>query len=583
MESYEEANRRALNAVWNAAEDYHVNPVFLSCTVHEDTDFYLNTIVGLVHKWYDEGPLLELFRSFEGSAFQVQYDTLALIALENAAFEKEKKYRPVLPELRRAYAVEGLQISRGRTKEQMYEIILDGHFHRILNERFFLPKREQALLDALSFEPDMTSSEMKLKLQSLLSVYFRSHITDGGTKDTIRVTLPHFMKWIPSGHTVLRNPGYHDKDADTEETGGRQSEKKHFFGARAREEEDELVRQKLVEYFGASLFGRKENAAIDRMLCTGSHKGCHLLYTDGQRSSAAADANIPHSLYEDSTQIRVQRQEQRNLDFYSEYHGKFQSAVTRLYEKIMNVLLTEQTDEIYRSKNGILDSARVWRSIAFREEKVFLKKEILNSGNLCVTLLLDASASQINRQEIIAAEAYIIAEALRLCEIPTQIFSYCSTGGYTVLNRLKERRETAENSARENRRIFRYAAVGWNRDGLALRGITKMIDRKKYKNNLLLMLTDSAPNDERRIPSSDSPIRSKAYTTAEGIRDTAVEVRSLRKDGVRVAGIFYGSDMDWPSAGQIFGEDVARIGDIADLAASAGEFIQSEIGRVSAS
>ena len=41
--------------------------------------------------------------------------------------------------------------------------------------------------------------------------------------------------------------------------------------------------------------------------------------------------------------------------------------------------------------------------------------------------------------------------------------------------------------------------------------------------------------------------------------------------------------MDWPSAGQIFGEDVARIGDIADLAASAGEFIQSEIGRVSAS
>lgn len=580
METYEESARRALNTVWNAACDYRINPVFLSCTVHRETDFYLNTIVGLVHKWFDAGPLLELFRSFEGSAFEIQYDTLSLIALENAAFEKEKEFRPVLSELRRAYAEQGLELSRRRTKEQAYEIILDGHFHRILGEAYFLPKRERVLLDALTFPPTMTSAEMKQRLRELLSDYFHSKITDGGTKDTVRINLPHFLKWVPSGHTVLRNPGYHDRDADTEEAGGRQNEKKRRFGPMAKEEEDELIRKKLIDYFGNSIFGRKENAAIDRLLCTDSHKGCHLLFTDGEKRAAGAGTPVQRSLYEDSTEERVHGQESRNLAFYNESCVKFQSAVTRLYEKIMNVLLTEQTDEMFRTRAGILDPDRVWRNAAFGDQKVFHKKETVSSGTLCITLLLDASASQINRQEIIAAEAYIIAEALRLCGIPTQVFSYCSTGGYTVLNRLKSARDRMENSAQGNRKIFRYAAVGWNRDGLALRGIGRMIDRKKYRNNLLLMLTDSAPNDEKRIRTADSRFFTKAYTAAEGIHDTAVEVRSLRKLGIRVAGIFYGSDMDWPSAGQIFGEDAARIGNIADLAASAGDFIQSEVERV---
>ena len=47
--------------------------------------------------------------------------------------------------------------------------------------------------------------------------------------------------------------------------------------------------------------------------------------------------------------------------------------------------------------------------------------------------MIDGSSSRKNSQEFIAAQVYVLAKSLERCNIPCQIYSYCSIRGYTVL------------------------------------------------------------------------------------------------------------------------------------------------------
>ena len=106
-------------------------------------------------------------------------------------------------------------------------------------------------------------------------------------------------------------------------------------------------------------------------------------------------------------------------------------------------------------------------------------------------ILLDASASQNRRQEQLATQGYILAEALTRCAIPVRVLSYCSVSGCTVLREYRDYRENQGNN-----RIFEFAAAGWNRDGLALRAVDWLLRRSGEQQRLLLILTDANPNDD---------------------------------------------------------------------------------------
>ena len=49
-QSYTAQERRAANQVWAAAGAYGFEPLFLAHNTDGTVDFYMNTIVGLVHK-----------------------------------------------------------------------------------------------------------------------------------------------------------------------------------------------------------------------------------------------------------------------------------------------------------------------------------------------------------------------------------------------------------------------------------------------------------------------------------------------------------------------------------------------------
>ena len=116
--SYTAEERRAANQVWTAAGAYGFEPLFLARNTDGTIDFYMNCVVGLVHKYYGDDLLRDLFATWDGDLRESQLDDLTWLYLESAVYLLELPRRPVLSELRRAHAdyFFGIQSSfRGRS------------------------------------------------------------------------------------------------------------------------------------------------------------------------------------------------------------------------------------------------------------------------------------------------------------------------------------------------------------------------------------------------------------------------------------------------------------------------------------
>lgn len=103
-QSYTAQERRAANQVWAAAGAYGFEPLFLARYTDGTTDFYMNTVVGLIHKYYGDALIRSIFDAWDGDMRQTMLDDMTWLYLENAAYRLELPRRPVLEALRHAHA-----------------------------------------------------------------------------------------------------------------------------------------------------------------------------------------------------------------------------------------------------------------------------------------------------------------------------------------------------------------------------------------------------------------------------------------------------------------------------------------------
>ena len=85
-QSYTAEQRRAANQVWAAAGAYGFEPLFLAHNTDGTIDFYMNCIVGLVHKYYGDDLVRSLFDCWDGDIRQSQLDDLTWLYLESAVY-----------------------------------------------------------------------------------------------------------------------------------------------------------------------------------------------------------------------------------------------------------------------------------------------------------------------------------------------------------------------------------------------------------------------------------------------------------------------------------------------------------------
>lgn len=559
--------KRAYNLIWNAAADYAFTPDFRFYTEDGTADVYWNSILGLARKHYDYEQLRKLFRGLETEEEAGEYESLIWLGLENALVAKERESRPALPVLQRQYASQYLERYGGEKADddRFFDFLAKAHYRRILGREQKLSRYDLNLLDELEFSPELSTEELIAEVKQLLQKWFRIRAKER-EQERSPWALPGFRRGErrKRGKSRLRRFGVGFAEHPRPDDGG--SGLPDDWMERKTSLTEEELRAFMAEKYGRSILREDRILQLEKKLCTGNHKNCHLHITRGD----AAVAHIRNG-FEALQKEREQAQIARNRATYHAHEARNRIAISKLVEKIQNsVLLYLQPDSV-RADAGDLEAGRVWRALELDDRDVFRRKENSNAGNISVDILLDASTSQKGRLESISGQAYCIAEALTRCSIPCRVMSFCSMTGYTIVRIFRDYRETTADD-----RIFEYVANGCNRDGLAVRVVHSMMNDSPCEHRMLIILSDVKPQDVVRILQEEDG-EYVSYEKDVGIRDTAYEVRRTRADSIAVICVFTGDDEDLPAAKTVYGREFARIRSVDQLADTVGLLIQNQI------
>ncbi|MBO6040407.1 MAG: hypothetical protein J6P58_04285, partial [Oscillospiraceae bacterium] len=444
--------RRAINIIWNAARDYSFSLDFKAFDADGRAELYWNCIIGAVRRHYEYPKLAKVFASFSQYEEGDCYEGLLWLGLENCVFLREVAERPALAALRRDYAERFVAAYGGLAPEDfhLYDHLAYAHFCRVLGREDKENPYDRKLLDELEFSPDLSTDEIVERAKNLFLQWFQ--INTEAKKREFRLPLLSLRR-RPHGKVKKRyrkfaigladHPEHLYSEADGNNGAEAESIRTHLTA--------EELRSFMAEKYGKPLYDRRQIGEIERRLCTGNHANCHLHITRGE----AVPGHIRNG-FEALQKEREAAQIERNRRYYQEHLAQNHTAERKLTEKIQNSVLLHLQPSPVKANAGSLSGGRVWRAIRLGDEKVFIRDEQGNMGDLSVDILLDASTSQKRRQEIVSNQGYIIAEALSLCGIPCQVSAFCSMTGYTIMRIYRDYNEQRGS----NRRIFEYVSNG---------------------------------------------------------------------------------------------------------------------------
>ncbi|AOY77870.1 cobaltochelatase CobT-related protein [Clostridium formicaceticum] len=324
----------------------------------------------------------------------------------------------------------------------------------------------------------------------------------------------------------------------------------------------EKIYKKIEHYHGKSCITKEEQKKIEKKVCRNVHEGCRVHFTEG----------VLRSPCDNAFQIKyVTRQKEKNLSDFRDNIKVHKRNIMKLKEVIIKTLTAEQEKTIVPSDNGVLAVNKLWRVGRSEKPKVFTKVIDNQKGGYVVDILLDASGSQIARQGKVASQGYIISEALTLAGIPNRVMSFCNFLDYTILRRFRD--YTSPQS--ENQNIFEYFSAGNNRDGLAIQAVSQGLLNRSEENKILIVLSDGKPNDVKISKDNIRTIRGEAfYKGMTAIKDTALEVRKARKNGILLFGVFTGKEEELQAEKLIYGKDFVYTRNIEKFSDIVGTYLK---------
>ena len=571
MEILDSEKRRARNLIWNAAADYSFEPDFKAYDEDGRADLYWNSIIGAVRKNYGAETVEGLFESLHGCSKEQLFEQLLWLGLENAVYQREAPHRPALPSLRRSYARRVVALDQGADPGDLLAALENAHFRRALGEKEppLLP-RDRKMLDDLEFPGDLDGPAIAERALAFLHAYF--HFTPGETQaqeaEERRRHRPLFAlrrrteaDLLPSVRAFGHGFGEHLVKGQGGGPDAMPVQRRLTDYNLAQTEA--ALRKYMRGYFGAPLYSQQELEGLEKELCVDEHRGCHLYYATGD------DTHEKLKGYVAAQRRNALKQMELNRAAYEADATRHRTSILRLTARIRNAMLAYLQPTPVRAASGMLDAGRIWRGIYLDDDKVFTRILQSDPGDLSVDILLDASSSQIDRQAVVAAQGYMIAESLTRCRIPVRVSSFCSLSGYTVVTRYRDYFETDKNE-----RIFNYFTTGCNRDGLAVRALARGLEDSPSEHKLVILLSDVKPNDVIQMNHSGTFVD---YAGDNGIQNTAMEIRALTYKGIQVMCVFTGNDDDLPAAHTIYGRSFARIRSLDQFADTVGALIQNQI------
>lgn len=553
---------RASNIIWNASADYSFKPGIMMFDENGKADLYLNYIIGAVHKYYDYSLLQSFFNDLKEDAYHELLENLMWIGLEGCAYQKGKGERPVLESLRRNYSEKVLSKCDTASANYLFDEIRIAHFKRALGENPKMTGMASKILNDLEFDKFMDTEQIIFRMSKIINTYFRfgfipNHYGQQRKLHHHKIVLLRLFKIVPARYSGEVN--FKRKEHKLNKIAS------YWF--KLIESRDKYQREYIQNLYGTSVLPEPRIKAIEQVICSGNHRNCHLHFTRGEYIGSINDSRdaVNHK-------NAVLKQCDKNKKHYQENLARNNNTISKLTNIIRNAMQINLESSSSRSEYGKLVAGKVWRNVYFNDEKIFIKNLKDDIGNLTVDIMIDASSSQTNRQEIIAGGVYIIAESLTRCRIPVRVYSFFSEGNYTIINLF---RDYGENS--KNDKIFNYYSTGSNRDGLAIHTALYMMKNTVSEHKILIVLSDGVPYDTQGIPKSKLNHAKYDYIGEPGVNDTALEVRKGRQYGIPVLCVFTGLDDDISDAKKIYGHDLAFIKSPERFADIVGVLMKNEL------
>lgn len=546
---------RAMNVIWDYADDYSIFPK----NFYPMDKNYKNIIEGFKFKNFK----LDLFSSFfsylkKDNPFFEEFKNITLLLLEDLAYRKLRKTNLVIDDLRKSYAKKALEKYRYKKEtENVYEQIEKAYYDKVFGKTIKEGQLVRDFYRELFSINTYKSSEIIKNLDSLFKKYFLFErfeqyndlfdqmIEEENPKDFDSKDLDdsEIEKNIEDQFEIQSAEfnGYIYFEEKKEDTN------KDIFNFEGNDKKNKREDNFIEDFYGKLSISKKRQEFLERELSKGIHKNKRLYFTRGEYTDS------PNSKF---NQKQRKKQSDKNKEYIEKNLSINNRAINELRRTIENSLSNYEEDELYRKNYGLLDSINVWKAPVLNDSKVFFSNNKDPKPKFQIDLLIDGSASQIKRQEVVADQAYIIANAMDKVNIPIRVTSFSTLRDYTVFNLYRDYEDKGNND-----KIFDFFASGSNRDGLAFKTIHKLIneDMNEGVRNILIVLSDGKPNDEKHnINTVNAKIKDQ-YVDKRAVDDTAKEIRSLKSDGISVLGVFTGEDEDIENAKLIYGADFCRI------------------------
>ena len=307
------------------------------------------------------------------------------------------------------------------------------------------------------------------------------------------------------------------------------------------------LREMIIARYGESIYPEYLTDFLESKICTGIHEGIKLHFTKGKFVEGKYDKYFANS---------IKRQREKNIEYYKDNELIFRRAINELKEILRKKVMFEDEDSPEMTRSGELVVSKIWRNRVFGDEKIFTRSNKEQLGSLSVDILLDSSASQLGREELVSAQAFVIAEALTSLNIPTRVYGFCNLFNFQIMMEYRDYKD----SVLANKNIFNYKGSGSNRDGLPIKFISKQMDTLEYDNRVLIVLSDGKPNDKIDLGTIGFlKVDGIDYEGEVAIKDTAQEVFNTKMRGNHVLGVFTGLDEDLNDEKKIYGKDFAYI------------------------
>lgn len=558
---------QASNIVWNASEDYSFQPKIKAYDENGKADIYWNYIIGAAHKYYDYSVLQSFFDQMKDVENGEFYQKLVWLGLEHGIYEKGRKERPALENIRLNYAK---QVT-AKPSYELFDVIKDAYFKKVLGKNVKVDSTIQHILEDLECDEALETEQIVEQMKGLLKEYFMFSPLETRVNEKHKIFKNRkLIHWGWRRKPDYTGTPYHKRFdiGNAESSSGvhfqedlKQENKFKIQWLKFVEKVDRNEKDYMKDYFGTSILAESDIKAMEQALCTENHRGCHLHFTRGEYEESEK------AVFHKETSLKQQK---ANKKYYLENLERNKITINRLTSRILNTMQANLETSQIRGKSGTLEAGRIWRNLYLHDSNIFTKEIRDTLPDITVDLMLDASASQLYRQEIIAEEAYIIAESLTRCHIPVRVYSFCNMRRYTIFRIYRDYYEDEK-----NHNIFSYYAAGFNRDGLAIRTALHMMKNNPVENKILILLSDSRPSDLQNIPDGGILPSSYEYTGDTAVHDTAREVQKGKNSGIPILCVFTGKEEDLPSAKKIYGHNYAHIQSPERFADIVGVLIQN--------